>query len=123
MLMAYRNTISATTGHTPFYLMYGRYTRAPLTKMIRTTQANTFGNRLDDLSTALKSVRTMKEDSRHYNRARLAKKANAKQLSVGDSVLIKAEERTALTSHWDPQYQIYRKRGPVCKIHTKACFE
>ena len=112
-LLAYRNAVSTTTGHTPFYLMYGRHARAPLTKMLSTTQATTFGNRLDDLSTALKSVRTMTEDSRHYNRARLARKANAKQLSVGDSVVIKAEERTALTSRWDPQYQIYRIRGPV----------
>ena len=112
-LLAYRNAVSTTTGHTTFFLMCCRHARAPLTKLLRTTQANTFCNRLDYLSTAIKSVRIMTEESRHYNRARLAKKANAKQLSVGDSVIIKAEERTALTSRWYPQYQIYRIRGPV----------
>ncbi len=77
--------------------------------MQMTTQSTTLGNRLDDLSTALKPVRTIIEESIYY-RARIAKKANAKQLSLGDSVVIKAEESTTLTSRWDPQYQIYRIR-------------
>ena len=80
--------------------------------MQMTTQSTTLGNRLDDLSTALKPVRTIIEDSIYY-RARIAKKANAKQLSLGDSVVIKAEESTTLTSRWDPQYQIYRIRWPA----------
>ena len=56
-LLAYRTAVSTTTGHTSFYLVYGRHARILLTNMLRTTQATTFGNRLDDLSIALKSTR------------------------------------------------------------------
>ena len=118
-LLAYRNAVSTTTGHTPFYLVYGRHARIPLTKMLKTTQATTFGNRLDDLSIALKSTRELTRESRHYNRIRLEKKANAGQLSIGDSVVIKAEERIALTSRWDPHWQIYRIRGPVIFVRQQ----
>ena len=117
-LLAYRNAVSTTTGHTPFYLVYGRHARIPLTKMLKTTQATTFGNRLDDLSIALKSTRELTRESRHYNRIRL-EKANAGQLSIGDSVVIKAEERIALTSRWDPHWQIYRIRGPVIFVRQQ----
>ena len=33
-LMAYNNSVSITTGHTPFFLMYGRRARLPLTRLL-----------------------------------------------------------------------------------------
>ena len=103
-LLAYRNSVSTTTGHTPFYIMYGRDSRIPLRRKLQTQHANVFSNRLDDLATVT---------SRHYNRERLAKKANANDIAIGDSVVIRAEERTTFTLRWDPRWEVTRTRGPV----------
>ena len=51
---------------------------------------------LDELARALKIARAMTEDSRKHNRERLARKANARQISPGDSVIIKSEARVTL---------------------------
>ena len=42
-----------------------------------------------------------------------------RKLTIGDSVVIKAEERIALTSRWDPHWQIYRIRGPVIFVRQQ----
>ena len=108
VLYAHRNVISNTTGHTPFHILYGRYGRLPLTRLLRTTHATTCGNRLDKNRANLKTVRVLTEESQNYKRIRLEKKANAKDISVGDSVVIKAEERISLRSRWDPRWEVYR---------------
>ena len=118
-LLAYRTSVSTIHGHTPFHLMYGRRSRIPLTKALAGNGCNPFGNRLDDLSTALKITRQLTEESRHYNRERLAKKANACEIAVGDSIIVKAEERLTLTSRWDPHWEVTRVRGPVLWIRQQ----
>ena len=118
-LLAYRTSVSTVTGHTPFFLTYGRHSRLPLTRAQRSHGNNTFGNRLDDLANALKIARHLTEDSRKYNRERLARKANANDIAVGDSVVIKAEERMTLTSRWDPHWEVTRVRGPVLRIRQQ----
>ena len=112
-LAAYRVSVSDVTGHTPFFLLYGRRVRTPLTRLLQPRTANHFGNRLDDLSSALQKARHATADSRKYNRQRLANRADAKDIHVGDTVLLKAEERLTLTSRWDPQWEVVRVRGPV----------
>ena len=112
-LAAYRVSVSSVTGYTPFFLLYGRHGRAPLTRLLQPRSANHFGNRLDDLSLALQTARHFTADSHKYNRARLAKRADAKDIRVGDTVLLKAEERLTLTSRWDPQWGVVRVSGPV----------
>jgi len=52
-------------------------------------------------------------------RERLAKKANVSELSPGDTVLLKAEERLTLTSRHDPNWEVFRVRGPVCWIRNQ----
>ena len=118
-MYAHRNVVSNTTGHTPFHILYGRRGRLPLTRLLRTTHAPTFGNRLDNLAATLKTVCVLTEDSRHYNRIRLEKKANAQDIRVGDSVVIKAEERISLSSRWDPRWEVYRVRGPVIFVRQQ----
>ena len=67
-MLAYRTSVSTTTGYTPFFLLYGHRSRMPLTTALRVSSENAFGNRLDDLARALKMARAMTEDSRKYNR-------------------------------------------------------
>ena len=116
-LLAYRASVSTTTGYTPYFLMTGRHIRMPLQKALRISNDQTFGNRLDELARALKIARAMTEDSRKHNRERLARKANARQISPGDSVIIKSEARVTLTSRWDPHWTVTRVRGPVISLH------
>lgn len=113
-LTAYNNATSTVTGHTPFFLMYGRQARAPLSKMLHPAEPLT--GRLELLSDALKSARVLTEDSRKYNRERLAQKANSGQLSVGDSVVIKAQEPLTTTSRWDPHWVITQVRGKAINV-------
>jgi transposase InsO family protein len=116
-LSAYRNSVSSVTGYTPFFLLYGRRARLPLTKLLSARGSGSpFGNRLDHLAEAFQIARVNTEESRVANRARLAAKANTADVSVGDSVVVKAEERLTLTSRHDPQYEVYRVRGPVCWV-------
>ena len=112
-LAAYRVSVSDVTGHTPFFLLYGRRVRTLLTRLLQPRTANHFGNRLDDLSSALQTARHATADSRKYNRQRLANRADARDIHVGDTVLLKAEERLTLTSRWDPQWGVVPVRGPV----------
>ena len=53
-LLAYRTSVSTTTGDTPHFLMTGRKLQMPFEKTLRVSDEQTFGNRLDDLATALK---------------------------------------------------------------------
>ena len=98
VLYAHTNAVSTTTGYTPFQLLYGRHARIPPATLLSTNESHPFGNRLDNLAATLKTARALTEDSRHYNRIRLAKKANAQDISVGYSVVIKAEERISMSA-------------------------
>ena len=44
-------------GYTPYFMMYGRRARMPLTKALTASLSSPFGNRLDDLSECLRQVR------------------------------------------------------------------
>ena len=114
-LMAYNNAVNTTTGHTPFFLLYGRRARLPLSKLLPSDalpdNAMHKVTQLNDLANALQFVRTATEESRKYNRERLEKKANADDLEVGDSVVLKAPERMTFTSRWDPHWEITQVRG------------
>jgi transposase InsO family protein len=112
VLSAYRHATSDVTGFTPFYLLYGRRERVPLPRLL--SNERPFNNRLDDLANAYKEIAARTLESRKYNRERLNRKANvATSLDVGDSVVIKAEERLTNTTRWDPHWEVFRVRGPT----------
>ena len=112
-LMAYRNSVSTTTGYSPFYLLHGRRCRMPLYNLLRLDHESTFEQRLNDLAEALRIAKHNTELSRRHNKHRLQQKANTGQLEPGDFVVIKADLRATFTARWDPQYQVTRVRGPV----------
>ena len=108
-LFSHRISVSDVTHYSPFYLLYGRQPRAPLTRLLHERDpVQGFGARVDNLAIALREARVRTEDSRKYNKARLAKKANDGLLTPGDMVVLLAPEPLTLMSKWDPQWQVTR---------------
>ena len=67
----------------------------------------------------LKVAKAATEDSRKYNRERLINKANLGLLTVGDSVVLAAQDRVAMTSRWDPHWEVTRVSGPVVYVRNQ----
>ena len=116
-LAAYRISVSSVTGYSPYFLLYGRQSRMPMTRTLKVPTDDYFGNRLDDLARALQMARQNTEQSRQYNRARLQARANAKQIKKGDFVIVIAEERLTFTTRWDPLWLVTRVRGTTLWLH------
>ena len=114
-LLAYNNSVSDVTWHTPYFLHYGRRARLPLSKLMN-NNGQLLDKRLDDVAAALRIAAAETAHSRHHNRERLAKRANTQDLKVGDTVVIKANEPLSLTSKWDPQWTITRVKGKVISV-------
>ena len=111
-LLAHRISVSDVTHYSPFYLLFARQPRVPLSRLLHTQDPiQGLETRVDSLSTALKQARNYSEDARKYNKARLAKKANDGSLDPGDMVVLLAPEPLTLTSKWDPQWQVTRVSG------------
>ena len=117
-LMAYRNSVSTVTGYTPFFLLYGRQGRLPLSTSFNFNSTNAFQDRLYEHDKTLGIARTMTENSRKYNRERVNAKATATEITVGSQFVCKVPESSRLpfTSKWDPKWLVTRVRGPVIWI-------
>ena len=118
-LTAYRNATSVVTGYTPFFLLYGRRGRLPLVRSFTAATGPAHNARLYDLARALTCAREMTAHSRKHNRERINARATEGEVKVGDTVVVKANERVTLTSRWDPQYEVYDVWGPVVKVRNQ----
>ena len=118
-LTAYRHSTSVVTGYTPFYLLYGRRGRLPLVKSFQVATGPAHNARLYELAKALTNAKEMTARSRQYNRERINQRATAGNVQIGDTVVVKANERLTFTSKWDPQYEVYDTRGPVVWIRNQ----
>lgn len=108
-LAAYRITTSSVTGHSPFFVLFGRQPRVPLERYLG---ESSFGNRLDDLTEAYRDAKKGAEITRQANRRRLELRSNVgESLRVGDHVVVKAEERLTNTARWDPRFIVTRVQG------------
>ena len=73
-----------------------------MTKLLQaSTSINPFGNRLDDLSQAFAQAHINTREARTINRERIAKQANAKEIKVGDTVVLIIPEPVTF-SRWGP---------------------
>lgn len=113
-LMAYNNAISSVTGHTPYFLHYGRRSRLPINRLLR--QDTHMDTRLQDITDALRTATELTAASRHHNRQRLEQQANAGAVCVGDAVVIKAQEPLSLTTRWDPEWTVTKVKSKVVWI-------
>ena len=102
----------------PFMTLWGRPYR--FIESSKHLPKHKFGNRLDNLAKALQEARNNTFESRKYNRQRLEKRANVGKLSVGDTVILKANVKITLTARWDPVYIIIRARHPVYTIQSQT---
>ena len=119
-LWAYRISINAATGYSPYYLLFGRQPRAPLTRLLKaSTSICPFGNRLDDPSQAFAQAHVNTREGRIANRERLAKQANAKEIKVGDMVVLRVPEPVTFSSRWDPQWQVTRASTSICPFGNR----
>ena len=119
VLWSYRISVSSVTHFSPYFLLYGRLPRVPLSRTLPVQSTNFFGNRLDNLATALKQARVDMEQSRQADHARLLARADAHQLKVGDHCLLLANERVTLSSRFDPLWLITRLRGSTVWLHQQ----
>ncbi len=60
----------------------------PMTRLLEGRGDRPFGNRLDDLARAFQDAKHSTEESRRNNRVALLKRANTKELNVGDSIVL-----------------------------------
>ena len=108
-LLAYRNSVSTTTGFSPFFLLYGRHGLLPLS-----LKSSELSPRLYDHQRALDISREMTRESRRYNRQRLEKRSKLQHFEVGDHVVVKAPpDKLSMTSSYDERWMVISQRGPV----------
>ncbi|XP_013419699.1 uncharacterized protein LOC106180292 [Lingula anatina] len=109
-----RNSVSSVTGFTPFFLVYGRNPRMPLSTLVgATNNHHPLKGRLSDLSDSLTAARDNLQAARLENKRRFDAKANANKIEVGDSVIIFAPDNVTFGSKWDPMWTVTRQRGNV----------
>ena len=132
VLFAHRITPNRTTGHSPFFLMFGRQPKLPIAVMLRLTAAkkNNSGSYINDMTAALASAYTAVRDRQRADRLRTTgnptnlKREDAHQFyRKGDWVLLfepesqrepptKSSTRTApkprkLTNRWTGPHMVY----------------
>ena len=115
-LSAYRISTSTVTKHSPYMLHYARPPRYPLTRLLAEDESRNFSNRLQTQADVMQEVSKAIADSRIHNRERLARKANASDIQVGDRVIIKAREPLSLTAKWDFGFTVTKVNGKVLTL-------
>ena len=113
-LLAYNNSVSSVTGFTPYFLHYGRRARLPLTRLMHTDRP--LDERLADVAHALRTAAAATAQSRHHNRERLARQANAGTFQAGQTVVVKASEPLSMTSQWDPEWEVFKAKGNTVHV-------
>ena len=111
-LTAYRSTLQATTGVTPFYLMFGREMRTKLPELRReAVEVPREEVRDHDWSNKLKG--------KAYADARRG--ATPKSIRIGDTVLLKAEKSNKLSTNFRPSpFKVVQKTGTEVKVRNEA---
>ena len=87
-----------------------------MTRLLGPDPRRNHGNHLEMQAQLMQQARQATADSRRYNRERLRRQANAGEINVGDSVMVKAREPLSLTAKWDFGFIVTRVNGKVLTI-------
>ena len=118
-LLAARNTVNSRTGHTPFYLLYGRDAIMPLDTILAPRRKGYSDDFLSDMlkrqSRAFEVVKENTTEMRRKNREYHDKKVKLQNYVVGDLCYYndRAKYHNKLDIKWKGQYRIVDKAGPV----------
>ena len=116
-LTAYRNTVSATTGYTPFQALYGRQARIPTARALRQghESADVYADdRMASLARTWQQARDGLRRECETNEDLQRRKRLGKSLEVGDSVIVLIPGMcTTFKPRWDARWQVIRARHPV----------
>ena len=115
-LTAYRISTSTVTGHSPFMPRYAHPPRYPLTKLLSDDPTRNFNNRLALQADLMQAAAKSTEESRVYNRERLARQATTGIVHVGDKVMLRAREPLSMTAQWDYGFIVNKVNGKAITI-------
>lgn len=119
VLLAYRTTVSGSTGFSPFFLTYGRHPNRPHTNLLYRQlgdEKTEVARRVDDLADAVQEAVRNRAISRQYNELRAIKRADAVLLEVGDRVLLRVNEPGPLDRKYDPGFLVTRIFGSTITV-------
>ena len=114
-LWAHRVSTSDVTGYSPYFLTYGRQPPVPWARLWAPpaeTENHVLASRVEELSEAFREAAKRTERSRLYNRERLTQRARAENITVGDTIAIRAMEGAPLDPKWDHGYVVTRCNVP-----------
>ena len=126
LLFAYREVPQASTGFSPFELLYGRTVRGPLDVLRETWEAPNIVN--DSIISYVMSMREKLDEMSHIvelnlNRAQATQKswydrtARPRHFKPGDRVLVLLPPSThKLRAQWQGPYTILEKRGEATYV-------
>ena len=121
LLFAYNSTPHATTGYSPYFLLFGRDPRLPLDSLLGEEEVDSNNDWLQEHLTRLKEAHS------HASRtadgaANLSADTSLNQqstLQVGQLVYLRNRVlgRNKIQDAWDPQvYEVKERRGPVYMV-------
>ncbi len=108
------------TGFSPFFLQTGREPRLPISTNLSIKDPLYTGDRVEFLTQAFHEAYEVQKARRAENKHRIDMKAKAKQLEVGDTVIVLVETKSTHAAKWDHGYKVVRIRGnTVWVTHTE----
>ena len=115
-LMAYRSTPQMTTGATPCYMMFGREIRSKLPELKRDT--------VEVPSEEVQSERDWSGKLKGKTYADLKRGATAKNIRVGNTVLLRADKTNKLSTNFNPApFEVIQKTGREVTLRNKTGVE
>ena len=115
---AYNTAVHASTGHTPFYLMFGREAREPndvlppARLLVVTDQNNIFSRMWNDaMEIAKDTLKGAQEKQKHY----YDRNTKTVKYNIGDTILLKEMQNTPgkFNMRWEGPYVIKEKKNDV----------